>query len=163
MHKVLPSVVVRMRTRNGSIRHRSINTGVPIAKPTRTGSRSCGMTVNRKADVSGSMIIRSTKFAVIISLSYLNCDKRMSAMIIASDRNPAMAGRRNNASQKKFSSAQASRKVAFVARSSSVAAITTSAVRCTTVMTASANASRRDIASAGAKRLSRADATDSMA
>ena len=43
------------------------------------------MIVKRKADVSGSMIIRSTKFTVIINLSYLNCDKRISATTIASD------------------------------------------------------------------------------
>ena len=115
MHKVLPSAVVRTRTRNGSIRQRSINKGTATTAPNRTGSRRLGMIVKRKADVSGSMIIRSTKLTVIISLSYLNCDKRMSATTIASDSNPAIAGRRNKASQKKFSSAQASRKVALVA------------------------------------------------
>ncbi len=72
------------------------------------------MIVKRKADVSGSMIIRSTKLTVIISLSYLNCDSRISATTIASDSSAAIAGRRSSASQKKFSSAQESRKGALV-------------------------------------------------
>ena len=38
------------------------------------------MIVNRNADVSGSMIIRSTKLTVIISLSYLNCDSTISVI-----------------------------------------------------------------------------------
>ena len=50
------------------------------------------------------MIIRSTKLTVIISLSCLNCENRMSATNIASDMNAAIAGRRSKASQKKFSS-----------------------------------------------------------
>ena len=60
------------------------------------------MIVKRKADVSGSMIIRSTKFTVIISLSYLNCDKRISVTIIASDSKPAIDGRRKQSQPEKI-------------------------------------------------------------
>ena len=94
-----------------------------------TDQRKFGMIVNRKADVSRSMIIRSTKLTVIISLSYLNCENRMSATNIASDTNAAIAGRRSAASHTQFNAAQASRKAIFATRSTSVAAMMTSAAR----------------------------------
>ena len=133
------------------MRQRSTSSGTATSTPTRTGPRKRGMIVKRKADVSGSMIIRSTKFTVIINLSYLNCDSRISATTIPSESKAAIEGRRSTASQKKFNSAQVTRNVALVARSSSVAVITTSALRCRSVMMTSAKASRREIASAGAK------------
>jgi hypothetical protein len=50
-----------------------------------TIQRSAGKIVNRKVTVSVSTIIRSTKFAVIISTWYLSCDSSTSTAIITSD------------------------------------------------------------------------------
>ena len=94
--------------------------------------------------VSASRIITSTKLTVIISLSYLNCDSRMSVVIIASDMSAAAAGRRNSASQKKFNRLQASRKVALLSRSASVATMMTSAAACSMPVIMRAARSRRD-------------------
>src|SRR5262245_3152129 len=162
MHRVPPSALVRTRIRKGSIRQRIASSGIATSAPTTTGPRKRGMIVNRKADVSGSMIIKSTKFTVIINLSYLNCDSRISATTIPSESKAAIEGRRSTASQKKFNSAQVTRKVVLVARSSSVAVITTSALRSEIVMTTSAKASRGDIDWASANRKSSADDTDDM-
>ena len=50
--------------------------------------------MNRKLTVSVSTIIRSTKFAVIISTRYLSCDSSTSSVIMTSDSTPAVIGRR---------------------------------------------------------------------
>src|ERR1700722_711103 len=49
--------------------------------------------VNRKLTVSVSMIIRSTKFAVIISTWYFRSESSTNTVITTSDSAPATAGR----------------------------------------------------------------------
>ncbi|MET0708267.1 MAG: hypothetical protein ABWY82_15725 [Tardiphaga sp.] len=73
------------------------------------------------------MIITSTKSTVIQSLSNLNRDSRMSATMSSSDSSAATTGRRTSASQKKFKSAQLSKKATLATRSASVAAMTINA------------------------------------
>jgi hypothetical protein len=80
--------------------------------------------------VSVSTIIRSTKFAVIISTWYLSCDSRTSTVIIVSDSVAATAGRRSNAIQKKFSRAQVSRNAAILVIVYSDQSMIPSAARC---------------------------------
>ena len=91
--------------------------------------RSEGKAASRKADVSRSTIIRSTKSTVIQSLSYLNRESSVSTTTSSSDISAATAGRRTKASQKKLSMAQTSRNAALSTRSASVAAIMISADR----------------------------------
>ena len=73
----------------------------------RTISLRRGKIVSRNAIVSGSMTMTSTKFAVIHRTLYLNCDSATKPANIASDNAAEMSGRRNNASQKKFTIPQA--------------------------------------------------------
>src|SRR5271154_4091286 len=58
------------------------------------------------------MIITSTKFAVIIRTRNLSSDKSTSTDIMVSDSAPAIAGRRNSASQRQFRNAQVNRNAA---------------------------------------------------
>ncbi len=60
--------------------------------------------------VSGSRIIRSTKFTVISSLSYLNCDSAISTRNKPSDSAAAIAGRRRTAQPEKIERAPAKKK-----------------------------------------------------
>src|SRR6202044_2040213 len=99
----------KRRRRNGSSRHANTAIGTSAITLSATIQRSAGKIVNRKLTVSVSTIIRSTKFAVIISTWYLTCDSRTTTVIIVSDNVAATAGRRSRTSQKKFSKPQASR------------------------------------------------------
>ena len=124
-----PSAVNR-RTRNGSSRHANTAIGTSAITLSVTIQRSAGKIVNRKLIVSVSTIIRSTKFAVIISTWYLSCDKRTSTVIIVSDSVAANIGRRVKASQKKFNIPQASANAAMAVAVASVATMMTRAIRC---------------------------------
>ena len=79
--------------------------------------------------MSVSTIIRSTKFAVIISTWYLSCDSRTKTVIIVSDNSPASAGRPNSASQKKFKIPQARTNAVLAVTVHSVATMMTNAIR----------------------------------
>ncbi len=103
------ATAVRRRTRNGSSRQVNTTSGTSATTHSATIQRSAGKIVNRKLTVSVSMIIRSTKFAVIISTWYLSSESSTNTVIITSDSAPATAGRRVSASQKKFNIPQASR------------------------------------------------------
>ena len=94
------------RTRNGSSHHSTYISGtVTIAAPI-ADQRRFGKMVNRKATVSRSITIRSTKFAVICTTSCLSRDSRISTTTSVSDSALESAGRRNNAIQKKFRTPQ---------------------------------------------------------
>ena len=87
--------------------------------------------------MSVSMIIRSTKFAVIISTWYLRSESSTNTVIIASDSAPATAGRRVSASQKKFRMPQANRNAPISTEWDSVASMMASATMCGTTISAS--------------------------
>jgi len=86
--------------------------------------------VNRNETVSVSIIIRSTKFAVISSTWYLSCDSSTSTDSIVSDSRPAISGRRSSVSQKKFSSPQVNKNAAMFGSVYSLQAMMPSAAIC---------------------------------
>ena len=67
-----------------------------------TDQRRPGKIVNRKATVSRSITMRSTKFTVICATSCLNRDSSTSTTTRVSDSAPDKAGRRSSVIQKKF-------------------------------------------------------------
>ena len=79
--------------------------------------------------MSRSITIRSTKFAVICTMSCLSRDSRISTTTSVSDSAPDSAGRRSNVIQKKFRIPHDSRKPVREAKSVSVSSITASAAR----------------------------------
>ncbi len=85
-----------------------------------TDQRRLGKIVNRNAAVSRSITIRSTKFAVICTMSCLSRDSRISTTTSVSDSAPDKAGRRSSAIQKKFRMPHDSRKQMREPRSVSV-------------------------------------------
>src|ERR1035437_1608493 len=95
MHSEPPARLVRTRTRRGSSRQAAIRSAaVPVAASA-IHPRSEGKAVSRNADVSWSMIIRSTKSTVIQSLSNLNRESSVSATTNSIDIRAATTGRRN--------------------------------------------------------------------
>src|SRR5450631_704509 len=127
MPSATPARLVLRRTRQGSNRQAKNKTATVTAAASAIHPRSDGKAASRNAEVSRSMIIRSTKSTVIQSLSNLNRDSSVSATTNSSDSRAATAGRRNNASQKQLSKAQTSRNAALATQSASVAAMTASA------------------------------------
>ncbi len=122
--------------------------------PTRrrsTDQRRCGKIVNRNAAVSRSITIRSTKFAVICTMSCLSRDSSTSTTTRVSDSAPDSAGRRSSAIQKKFRIPHDSRKPAR-AKSVSVWSMMASAARC-----GAATASRRQMPTAATPAEATAD------
>ena len=95
-----------------------------------TDQRRLGKIVNRKAAVSRSITIRSTKFAVICTMSCLSRDSRINTTTKVSDSAPDNAGRLNKAIQKKFRIPHDSRKPVREPKSVSVWSMTASAARC---------------------------------
>ena len=93
--------------------------------------------MNRKLTVSVSMIMRSTKFAVIISTWYFRSESSTNTVIITSDSAPATAGRRVSASQKKFRMPQAIKNAAISTGRASVASMMARAMMCGAAISAS--------------------------
>src|SRR5258705_8875809 len=102
-----------------------MTTAAPI-----TDQRRLGKIVNRNAAVSRSITIRSTKFAVICTISCLSRDSRINATTNVSDSAPDSAGRLNKPIQKKFRIPHDSRKPMREPKSVSVWSMTPSAARC---------------------------------
>ncbi len=121
MQASISAAAVSRRTRNVSKRQISATSGTRMTRLKATIQRSAGKIVNRKLTVSVSTIMRSTKFAVIISTLYLSCERRTSTVIMVSDSAAATAGRRMAASQKKFRMPQVSRKAMIAVTDASVA------------------------------------------
>ena len=94
-----------------------------------TDQRRLGKIVNRNAAVSRSITIRSTKFAVICTMSCLSRDSSTSTTTSVSDSAPDSAGRRSSAIQKKFRMPHDSRKPVREPKSVSVCSMTASAAR----------------------------------
>ena len=86
--------------------------------------------MNRNAAVSRSITIRSTKFAVICTMSCLSRDNSTSTTTSVSDSAPDSAGRRSSAIQKKFRIPQDNRKPVREPKSVSVCSMTASAASC---------------------------------
>src|SRR5579871_4721421 len=115
--------------RKGSSHHSAAISGTVNNAAEITDQRRSGKIVNRKAAVSRSITMTSTKFAVICAISCLRRDSRTSTTISVSDNAADKAGRRNSASQKKFRIPQDSRKPRQAATSTSVASMSPSAAR----------------------------------
>ncbi len=96
--------------RNGSSHHSAYIRGIVTKAAPITDQRRLGKIVKRNAAVSRSITIRSTKFAVICTMSCLSRDSRISTTTSVSDSAPDSAGRRNSVIQKKFRMPQDSRK-----------------------------------------------------
>jgi hypothetical protein len=95
-----------------------------------TDQRRLGKIVNRNEAVSRSITIRSTKFAVICTMSCLSRDNSTSTTTSVSDNAPDSAGRRNSAMKKKFKIPHDSRKQVREPKSVSVCSMTASAASC---------------------------------
>src|SRR5512139_4105954 len=88
--------------RNGSSHHSAYINGRVTRPAEITDQRRFGKIVNRKAAVSRSIIIRSTKFAVICTTSCLSRDNSTSTTTKVRDSAPDKDGRRSSASQKEL-------------------------------------------------------------
>jgi len=110
----------RRRIRNGSSHHSAYISGTITRAAEIADQRRSGKIVNRNAAVSRSITIRSTKFAVICTMSCLSRDSSTSTTTSVSDSAPDSAGRRNSAIQKKFRIPQDSKKPARAGNSVSV-------------------------------------------
>src|ERR1700751_709982 len=136
----LPASAGRRGIRNGSSHHNPYISGRITSGGAITDQRRLGKIVNRNAALSRSITIRSTKLAVICTISCFNRDNRISTTTSVSDKAPESAGRRNRAIQKKFRIPHDNRKPSREGKSISVSSITTSAARC-----GAATASRRQM------------------
>src|SRR5271169_1832449 len=110
----------RRGIRNGSSHHSAYISGSVTSAVDITDQRRLGKIVNRNAAVSRSITIRSTKFAVICTISCLSRDNRISTTTSVSDNAPDSAGRRSKKIQKKFRIPQDNRKPVRAAKSVSV-------------------------------------------
>ena len=130
-----PSAAIRNRTRKGSSHQNNMSSGSanPAAAPTLAASP--GKTVSRNETVSASISMTSTKLALMIRMSCLNCDSRTRTTIMMSDSDAATAGRRNTRSQTKLRRPQLSAKASAGTRSSSVRNRMASAMRCSSTST----------------------------
>ena len=152
----MPAAAPRRRTRNGSKLQMMTSAGTLTPTAISTIGMSRGKMVSRKVIVSGSMIIRSTKFAVVQITLYLNSETWISATTMASDSAPAMPGRRSSISQKELSTPQVRMNAPFCSGANSVASMMTSAAMWKVATRVTRRASRHVVAAlAAAHRLVR--------
>lgn len=119
--------------------------------------------VSRKRTASGSMIITSTKLAVIQSISYLKSESRITSAMIASESAAETARRRSRTSQKQLSRPQVSRNATLGTIATSLQAISASAAPCNTAISRMRTTSCRAAVCLAAHRLLRNDREGGMA
>ena len=87
---------MRNRTRTGSSHQNSTSSGSTMPAAAATFAARPGKIVSRKEAVSASISMTSTKLALMIRMSCLNCDSRISTTTMMSDSDAATDGRRSS-------------------------------------------------------------------
>src|SRR5712671_73441 len=120
-HAAAPSSDTTLRTRYGSTRQITKANGMATTTEIAATARTVGNIINKNANVSASMIMTSTKLAVVQRTSNLKREIAIRVTNIGNDSTAERPGRRNKTSQKKFTNPHAAMNMAIRATPVSVA------------------------------------------
>jgi hypothetical protein len=124
-----PTIDTTRRTRNGSILQSKKTTGINKRMAVAIATRTLGNIIQRKANVSPSMIMTSMKLTDIERTPNLKRETMIRIPSIISDRAAERPGRHSTTSQRKFSRPHAAAKIAIRSRPVSLHAKVASAAR----------------------------------
>src|ERR1700704_2718129 len=124
-----PTIDTTRRTRNGSILQSKKTTGINKRMAVAIATRTLGNIIQRKANVSPSMIMASMKLTDIERTPNLKRETMIRIPSISSDRAAERPGRHSTTSQRKFSKPHAAAKIAIRSRPVSLHAKVASAAR----------------------------------